>query len=115
MSFANKHNRGSKFDVDITNWPYKKLEELFKEGNKIFKIQGLFISSKGKFGEQPIAICDGYCVNMPSYMVDECKNILSDDEDIAAIKAGAVGFSVEQYIDKKFGKTCYGVSWEDIQ
>lgn len=114
MSFANRHKKGSRFDVDITNWPYHKLEELKIDGT-VYTIQGLYISTKGKFGDQPVAICDNFCVNLPAHMTDEVKEILSSDEDVEDIKAGVVGFTVEQYVDKKFGKTCYGINWADVE
>lgn len=114
MSFASRHTKGSIFNIDTKDWPFKKLEDLYKDGNKLNEVQGIYISTSGKFGPAPVAICKNYCVNLPAHMLDEMKELLSCEEDIEDIKAGKVGFTVETYTDKTFNKECYGVKWADI-
>lgn len=117
MSFASRHNKGSKFSIDTTGWEYKKLSELFDDDkDAIHNLQGLYISKGGEYGPAPVAICDGYCVNLPSHLMEEVNGMLASDEDIKDIKAGIVGFSVYSY-EKEIGKktkTCYSINWEDL-
>ena len=53
-------------------------------------------------------------INLPSYMLDECKAIISDQDDVAAINAGKVGIVFEEFEDKTFHKKCIGVRWVDL-
>ena len=48
-------------------------------------------------------------------MTEEVIEILNDKEDIEDIIAGKVGFSISQFKDKKFNKTCYGINWVDLE
>lgn len=114
MSFGSRHNKGTIFDIDTKDWEFKSLKDLYEAGNNLNELQGLYISNKSKFGPSPVAICKGYCVNLPAHMVEEVKDILANEEDIADIKAGKVGFTVETYKDKTYNKDCYGIKWADI-
>lgn len=119
MSFADRHNKGGVlFDINIKDFKFVTLMELFEcyTGNTVFGIDGLYINSKSKYGEHPVAICatEGMLVDLPQHLVDEVKEILKTPEDVELIKAGKVGFHVETYTDKKFGRKCYGIKWEDM-
>lgn len=119
MGLMDKYNKGGvKFDVDITGFSFVTLESLFARdnGNTIFGIDGLYINKKSSFGDHPVAIvaCESILVDLPSFMTDDVKEMLQDSEVIEAIRAGKVGFSVQQYEQKKFKKTCYGIKWENI-
>ena len=48
-------------------------------------------------------------------MTDEVKEIIASDEDRADIIAGKVGFMIEPYTDKNFGRECYGIKWIDLE
>ena len=118
MSFANRHNKGSKFNVDTTDYEYFTLEGLYESNgaDEVYVLQGIYINHKSQFGDAPVAICEGFFANLPSYMLDECLDLLKCDEDIDDIKAGLVGFKIEPY-EKEVGKkpkTCYGIKWVDI-
>lgn len=117
MSFASRHNKGNKFDVNFDGFEEKKLNVLFAEDPEaIHTVKAVYISKKGKYGASPFVVCDGYCVYLPQHMVDEINEILSSDEDVAAIKAGTVGFTVYEYeIPEDYpGKKFYSINWEDI-
>ena len=118
MSFANKHNKGGVlFEVDIKDFKFRSLKDLYQEEPKaVYGVDGLYINSKSKYGDHPVAIISalGILVDFPGYMTDDVKQILSDPEDVESIKSGKVGFSIEEFTDKNFGKTCYGVKWEDM-
>ena len=119
MNFANKHNKGGVlFQIDISNFKFKSLKELFKEdSHRVFVVNGLYINTKSKFGDHPVAIVSALelLIDLPVYMTDEVKAILSDPEDVQDIKDGKVGFHIETFIDKTYGKTCYGIKWEDVE
>lgn len=116
MSFAKRHKKGGvSFDINIEGFTFKKLETLYKENgaDRVYTMNGCYISTKGKFGASPVAILadDKVCANLPNHMVDDIKEILASAEDIEDIKAGNAKFKIEEYKDKNFGKTCYGVDW----
>lgn len=111
MSLANKYNRGNKFEIDTTGFEYHKLSELNK--GEVYPIAGFFISTKGQFGPQPVAILKDSFVNLPQHCLQAVNDMLMDDEAIATIKAGKFGFSVREYQDKQ-GVKRLSVTWEDI-
>lgn len=117
MSFASRHNKGSKFNVNTEGFEYKSLEDLYKEDPAaICRIQGIYINKKSKYGDAPVAICDGFFANLPTHLLDECLSILANDDDVNDIKAGAVGFTIYTYEkeDEKKPQTYYSINWEDI-
>lgn len=118
MSFATRHGKGLIFECNTEGFEYKKLSELYKElgGDQEYQIQGLYINRKSEYGDAPVVITLDCFVNFPEYMLDECQAILHSAEDIEDIKAGKVGFKIEEYIKEigKSKKTCYGVRWIDI-
>lgn len=111
MSFANRYNKGTKFDIDTTGFKYVKLVEL-KVG-ETYKLCGLYINTKGEYGASPVAILEDCFVNLPSHLLDVVRDMLISDETIADIKAGKCGFTPEEYTDKK-GKTRVSVKWCDL-
>lgn len=119
MSFAARHTKGAIFNCNTEGFEYFGLEALFTDNgaDEVYEIQGLYINKKSEYGEAPVAILKDCFANFPQHMTEECKEILKSEEDISDIKAGKVGFKIEQYeSDKKKGKdkTCYGVRWVDL-
>lgn len=113
MFSVNKYNKaeGAAFSHKLPEGaPYKKLSEL-GVGAK-FRLRGLFISTKGKYGPAPIAISDDMAVYLPSHLIDTVNAMREDPECVNAINAGAVGCKVYSYESQ--GKVCYSVDWEDI-
>ena len=111
MSFANKHSKGSKFNVNTEGYAYARLTEL--EEGKVYTVQSLFINTKGNYDPNPVAaVKDGLLVNLPAYLTEEVKGIIADDDDVADINAGKVGFMLDKY--EKEGKTYTGIKWVDI-
>ena len=119
MSFATRHNKGNKFDIDTEGFKYFSLKELFDEFGEdyIHGLQGIYINRKSEYGDAPVAILTDRFANLPSHLLEECQEILNSDEDVAEIKAGKVGFSIYPYQkeDRK-GKmqTYYSIRWEDM-
>lgn len=116
MSFASKHNKGSiDWGVDTNGFTFTSRQEAYKaKPEAIHTVKGLYINTKGNFGDHPVAICDGYFVDLPENLLEDVKEILKSEEDISEIKAGKVGFKVEEYQSEKFKKTCYGIKWVDL-
>lgn len=118
MSFATRHAKGSIFNCNTEGFEYKKLSELFAENgqDEVYTIQGVYINRKSNYGDSPVAICLDFFVNLPEYMLEECTDMIRSEEDVNDIKAGLVGFKIEEY-EKEIGKskkTCYGVRWVDL-
>ena len=119
MGIMSKYNKGGvTFEIDIKDFHFATLEELWNaNGNKmIYGVNGLYINKKSSFGEHPVAIVasEEMLVDLPSHMTDDVKEILKDQEVIEAIKAGKVGFVIQQYEQKQYKKICYGIMWEDL-
>lgn len=117
MSFANRHNKGAiEWGIDTKDFSYVTRKECFDSNpDNVHRLFGLYINTKGNFGDHPVAICENAFIDFPDYMTDEVKEILQNPEDIADIKAGRVGFKIEKFIDKKFKKECYGIKWVDLE
>lgn len=119
MSFANKFNKGSAFSIDTTGFEYRKLDTL--EEGEIVKLYGLFINAKRtrrKKWDSPVAIAENCFYNLPTYMADSVREILADNEAVADIKAGKVGFIRRDYTykDQDTGEDLegIGIEWVDL-
>ena len=118
MSFAARHNKGSIFNCNTEGFEYVSLKDLFEKNgpDQEYQIQGLYINKKSEYGDAPVAIGMDFFINLPQHLLGECQDMLKSSEDIEDIKAGKVGFKVEEY-EKEIGKkvkTCYGIRWIDI-
>lgn len=117
-SFGQKNQSSERlFDVDTKDYAFTSLGELYKEygEKKEYKLQGLFINKKSKFGSQPVAIIEGCLIDLPSHMTEQVNTILADPEQIEDIKNGTAGFTIYSYENKKFGNVCYSVNFIDIK
>lgn len=119
MGLMDRYNKGGvTFEVDITGFTFVALEQLYARypHDTVFPVDGLYINKKSSFGDHPVAIIckDSMLVDLPGHMTEDVKAILQDQEIVEAIKAGKVGFTIQQYEQKKYKKLCYGIHWEDI-
>jgi hypothetical protein len=118
MSFAQKYNKGNViFDIDITNFHFFKLEDIYASyGKGEVKVDGLYINKKSKFDPHPVAINveEKMLIDLPEHMTETVEEILKDGESISLIKRGCVGLRATKYIDKKYKKTCYSAEWVDL-
>lgn len=122
MAFAAKHNKTANstnaFTYEqVNDAPWIKLKQLYEEGHTdaahAVPVFGCYISHKSRWGAQPALICKGFNVNLPQHMCADVEEILSSDQDINDINAGAVGFYVYSYINKQ-GGTSYSIRWADL-
>lgn len=117
MSFASKYNKKSLFTYDVSAFDtYFKLSDLGKSEH-VFPVHALYVLSKGEFDPHPLCACDGYFVSLPAHLTDTVREILDDEEAVAAINSGLVGFKVYTYKYKRGGKENigYSVNWVDLE
>lgn len=116
MSFASRHRRGvNNFGVDNTDFDYISLAKLYEQdGDKPHKVLGIYINTKSTYGEQGIAILDGYNLNLPKHLTDDVKDILNSDDDVMDIIDGKVGLVVYPYRRKGEQKDYYSIRWIDL-
>lgn len=114
--FANRFNKGRKFDVDTSNFEYESLADLFNANgkDKVYPLTAIYINTKSKFGDAPVFATDTCFVNVPSHMLDTAKEILSDDDAIDDINKGRVGFTIYPYTAEKFNRDTFGVNFVDM-
>lgn len=114
MSIAAKYNKGGiDWGIDTKDFKFKKLAD-FNVG-QVIPVRGMFINTKSQFGDSPAIITDDCNVNLPHHMVETIKEMLSDSELVAAVKAGKVGAKVETYAPKTCPElTAYSVEWVDL-
>ena len=123
FSFASSFNTKRLFDIDTSDFEYKKLEELWNENSdivaeeevctKVFPVCGLYLNKKSMYDPQPVVATDECYVNLPANMFDSALEILSDPRAIKAINDGKVGFQIDKYYQKRYEKYCYSVIWVD--
>ena len=123
FSFASSFNTKRLFDIDTSDFEYKKLEELWNENSeivaeeevctKVFPVCGLYLNKKSMYDPQPVVATDECYVNLPANMFDSALEILSDPRAITAINHGKVGFQIDKYYQKRYEKYCYSVIWVD--
>ena len=124
FSFASSFNTKRLFDIDTSDFEYKKLEELWNENSdivaeeevctKVFPVCGLYLNRKSMYDPQPVVATDECYVNLPANMFDSAIEILSDPRAVRAINDGKVGFQIEQYLQKRYDKICYTAVWVDM-
>ena len=84
MAFSvNKFNKNSLFDFKLPeDSEFKKISTL--DEGKTYTIHGLFISTKGKFGDHPVAVGDTYYIDLPKNTLETVK-ASNDDETLLSL------------------------------
>lgn len=115
--FASKYNKTRKFDVDTAGFTYESMADLFNENGKdhVYPLTAIYINNKSKFGRSPVFATDTCFVNAPAHMLETSLDILADDEAVAAINNGEVGFVIYPYTAEKFNRECFGINFVDIE
>lgn len=114
MSFANKFNKNtsSKFTFDTTDFDYIGIDEL--EIDKVYPLNAFYINSKGRYMPHPCVAIDNVFVSMPAHLTKTFEDILNDEEAIADINAGHVGFKVYEYHSDDYDKDCRSINFVDM-
>ena len=122
MSFASKHKKGGvQWGIATEEFEYFKLQDLYEMNgaDEVYTLKGVFVNRNKpekqlkEFGASPVGILEDKLINLPNHMLAEVEDILKDEEDIAAIKAGEAIFKIRKY--ESHGKECYGVDWQEVE
>ena len=116
MSFARRHNKVNKWNIDTTNFEYTKIKDIVAaDGEDVtYKVYGVTISRGGKYGDSASVILESCFVNLPKRMVDDVASILASDEDMHDIISGKVGIEFYSYRGKD-DSTYYSANWIDLE
>ncbi|MGL4997978.1 MAG: hypothetical protein ACRC5T_03170 [Cetobacterium sp.] len=110
MSITSKYNKVVFNYVIPPTHEFITMSELYTiNPSETYRLNGLYINKKGKFGDSPIAISDNFILNLPKHLLDTINAMLNDSEMIGFINDGMVGFSIYSY---KPG--FYSVKWCDL-
>ena len=104
-----------KFDrMDDRDRPFKKLSDLIAEnGNEdtTYKVDGCYINTKGKFGDNGVIVSGDINIDIPQGGVESIRKILENEELINLINAGKMYVRPYSYNSKKYNKLCYNVEY----
>lgn len=110
-----RFNHNNIFDVETSGFKWVDLRTLYDtDPEKEYKVLGLFTNNSGKFGTEPVAIVDGFLVNLPRHLLVAVQQMLDSDEIIQYIKDGHCGFKIYQYHSSRYNKDAYSIEWLDI-
>lgn len=110
-----RFNHNNIFDVETSGFKWVDLKTLYDtDPEKQYKVLGLFTNNSGKFGTEPVAIVDGFLVNLPRHLLVAVQQMLDSDEIVQYIKDGHCGFKIYQYHSSRYNKDAYSIEWLDI-
>lgn len=115
MSILDKYNKGNPFNFEAPEeFEFVKPKDIFEDKNENNKrpLKALFINTKSKFGDSPVAVTNTELVNLPNHMADDVRAMMQDDEVVDMINNDGVMIEIYTY-ENSYG-TCYGVKFEEI-
>lgn len=111
MSILNHNKTQVTFDVDLTAVTWTKAKDMPQDKEE--KVVACGINTKSKFGASAWVVLEGNKgVNLPSYMVDNIKEVLNDSESVEQIKKGQVGIKFSP-VTTKGGNTTVSCKWTE--
>lgn len=118
MSFASKHNKAARsFDLNTEGFPFMTMRHLYNDPvfgpETIYPVDGVYVFQT-KYGEKPalVSMDNRFFISMPGHQCEEVKKILADQEDVQAIKDGAVGAKIVEW-DKE--NHYFKIEWVDVE
>lgn len=113
FNFESLNKNNKKFDFDMTgkSFTYVKPSEL--NPDEVYTVRMFYVNKKGKYGDAPCAVLDGNIVNLPSHLLEDVKNIISNPEAVEAVNAGKCG--IQSYSYEKDGKDYYSINFVTIK
>lgn len=104
------------FRLEKDQAKYYSLKQLFEANgaDRIYTVLALYISNKGRYGDQPIATTPHFYVNLPAHLVEDVNAMIHDREAIDQINAGQAGFRIRKYMNRNGGDS-FSVEWMDIK
>lgn len=123
MSIATRYNHGPLYNYKMPEGAeFMSLETLFKEydENAIFPVYGFFVNRKGMYGDNPVALSNGFFISLPEHLLNDVQEIMADHEATEQINGGGLGLQIRPYETEVRGKNgkvtkrvCYSVTWVD--
>lgn len=115
MSFASRHNKVNRWNINTKGFEYRKIKDLVAEDgeNVVYKVRGVMLNRGGKYGDSPLVILENCFVNLPKHMAEEVSVIIDSAEDREAIQSGHVGIVFYSYVSAS-GNVCYSAKWADL-
>ena len=114
MGYFDKYNGGKRFEFEMEGTPvFKKLSELYSENVKgfVFPVRSVYINKKSKFGDSPVIVSDKFSVNLPSRLLHNVEELLTDDEFYDMVNNGRVGFTVNEFENHTYNSKGYSIDW----
>ena len=114
MSFAQRNNLPELTYQIPSDLPFVSLSQLVEDHDidQVYHLRTLLLNDKGAYGDQYVAVIDGYKVNLPTHMTRKIAPLLRDKRNVREINEGKVGFRVEEY-ENEHG-TFFTLKWVDI-
>lgn len=115
MSFVKKHGNVKLFTFNVPdNFVYKKPADLAAEYgiDTVHKVNALYINNGGRYGESLVIATDNEMVNAPQHLVSVARDVFNDDESVALINNGKVGFELYEYTNQHGNHI--GLNWVDL-
>lgn len=117
MSISRFNNEVVKFDFEPSkDFEFKTLEELYKTNGKekVYTVKGMFINDKSRYGDSPIVVGETSFINLPKHLLNVVNEIRQDNKLVDDINNNKVGFTIYEYHQEKYNRTCYSVNWIDL-
>ena len=110
MNFGKFNPKKIDWNVDTTNFEYRKLSTLNE--NTIVQVKGFYTCNDNlNGGKQAILITDKCFFNLPKHKVEEIEEIIDNDECVQAIKNGECFIKTKSYTSKKTNEVCMSFSY----
>lgn len=115
MSFAQRNNLPELTYQTPSDLPFVSLRQLVEENgiDHVYHLRTLLLNDKGAYGDQYVAVIDGYKVNLPTHMTRKITPLLRDKRNVREINEGKVGFRVEEYENER--GTFFTIKWVDVE
>lgn len=110
-NILNQHNKGSRFDFKTPDhFEYINLAQLDnKYPSKKHQVNALYINTKSRYGDAPVAVTDEHIVNLPSHLLDTVKSLMNVNEFVEAVNKQLIGFTIYKY--EGTNGAGYSVNW----
>jgi len=96
--------------IDPETAEYKRLEDL---GDKPFRVFGMFINTKGRYGETAVLVLQKDYLNLPKHLTEIVKKMMVDDEIYNLIEEGKLYGKKRSYLGRD-GQEHFSIQWEEV-
>ena len=113
MLNLNIYNKKSSYTNEKDNLPFVSAKDLFEQNGATaeYKINGLFINSKSKFGSHPVIASDTFNISLTGSHTDNIMAMMSDEELTQYINEGKIYCKFYEFTSKTYGRTGIGVEY----